>query len=116
MKTWLKSLGAAGWEMDPDWTQNKRDAENLRGVDFPYEPRSINVGDKLVLYAAGHKRVFGVAEVTSAFYETDRHERWPVRCDVRILFAVPHLDNAPMLDQLVLKNGRDLMLPVRQSP
>ncbi len=116
MKTWIKSIGSADWQMSDDWTQNKEDADNLTGIDFPYEPQSISIGDKLVLYASGHRCVFGIAEVTSGFSKTDRHERWSIRCDVRMLLAVPHLSNAPSLEELVLKNGRDLMLSVRQNP
>jgi hypothetical protein len=114
MKAWLKPLGSAGAPLENHWTKGRSDL--LIGVDFPAEPRSVAIGDKLVLYAAVHRRVFGIAEVTSDPYRANRHPRWPYRCDVRLLVAVPLLHEAPFLDELIVRDGRDLYLSVRQKP
>lgn len=114
MQAWLKPLGATGSALENHWTKARSDL--LIGVDFSNEPRSIESGDKLVLYAAVHRRVFGIAEVTSAPYRANRHPRWPYRCDARVLVAVPLLHDAPPLDELIARGGRDLYLSVRQKP
>jgi hypothetical protein len=114
VSAWLKPLGAAGAPLDNHWLKARSDL--LIGVDFPSEPRSVTVGDKLVLYASTHRRIFGVAEVASDPYLANRHPRWPYRCDIRMLLAVPLLQEAPLLDELIARGGRDLYLSVRQKP
>ncbi len=114
-RAWLKPLGAAGSPLENHWLSGRNDL--LVGVDFASEPRSVLIGDKLVLYAAVHRRIFGIAEVTSDAYRANRHPRWPYRCDVQLLVAVPLLANAPPLDEVVVTRGaRDLFLSVRQKP
>lgn len=114
MSAWLKPIGAQGSPLDNHWIRARSDI--LIGIDFPREPRSIVVDDKLVLYASIHRRIFAIAQVTSPPYRANRHPRWPFRCDVRVQLAVPFLQDAPYLDELITKTGRDLYLSVRQKP
>jgi hypothetical protein len=115
MRHWLKALGTTGSPLDNHWLRSRSDL--LIGIDFPAEPRSIAASDKMVLYASVHRRIFGVAEVSSEPYRANRHPRWPFRCDVRLLLAVPLLRDAPLLDEVVVtRAGRDLHLSVRQRP
>jgi hypothetical protein len=114
-RAWLKALGATGSPLENHWLRSRNDL--LIGVDFPSVPRSLSPGDKLVLYAAVRRCVFGVAEVTSEPYRANRHPRWPFRLDVRVLLAVPLLADAPLLDEVVVtRGGRDLFLSIRQKP
>lgn len=78
---WLKTIGFTGSPPPNDWWE---DGEREHGVDFPYRPRSIKVGDLLVIYAVGSGHVVGVAEVVSD-PGPGPQERWPWRVRINIL-------------------------------
>ncbi len=59
-KYWLKSIGTS-----KHWIEKHLFAGFEEEIHFPYEPKSIQEGDWLLLYAVGHKRVIGLFEVTS---------------------------------------------------
>jgi len=86
-------------------------------VDFSRNPRQVNPGDHLVLYAAGgRKRVFALAEVLSGVYDagSDYDGRWPYRVDVRYLVNVPASKGVHINE--VSTPARDLLRSVgRQS-
>jgi hypothetical protein len=61
-------------------------------------------GDRLVLYAAGWRRVFALVEVTGE--PTDERvnpfgsARWPWSVDLEPLVVVPRLENAPPVEAI----------------
>lgn len=70
---------------------------------FPRRPR-IDAGDRLVLYASGWRRIFGVAEVLDE-PSTDVPSpadpaRWPWSVAVELLIVVPVLSNAPPVEAI----------------
>jgi len=67
----------------------------------------VHAGDRLVLYAAGRERFFGIAIVLSAeSYEHDLpdEERWPWALDIEVPLVVPRLDLAPHLSEIQVAN------------
>jgi hypothetical protein len=67
----------------------------------------VHKDDKLVLYAAGWERIFGIAIVTSSEpYELieDDQERWPWALDVMVPLVVPRLSLAPALAEIKVAN------------
>ncbi len=81
-------LAAGSWLIDPGRTA------------FPRRPR-MTAGDRLVLYASGWQRVFGIAEVTSEPTNADPiAARWPWSVAVELLVVVPVLSNAPPLEAI----------------
>jgi hypothetical protein len=61
----------------------------------------MEVGDRLVYYASGWKRVCAVVEVVSAPSDADPlSERWPWSVEVEPLIVVPVLSNAPPVEAL----------------
>jgi hypothetical protein len=100
---WIKSVGAAGIELEPDWVEKR--GYLLSSVWFPKHPRSIRGGDLLVYYAAGLGLFPAVMEVvTDEVHEDYSHpfdsKRWPWRMSVRPRLVVRDLDEAPRLDQV----------------
>jgi hypothetical protein len=95
---WLKGIGHARWSLPDDWLSGDEARERLRSTGFPRRPR-IEVGDRLVYYAAGWRVVFAIVEVTSEPYTVD-HTRWPWRVAVEPLLAVPLLSNAPPVEAI----------------
>lgn len=72
----------------------------------------INVGDELILYAAGGRRsVFARAKVVSDVYGGDNAE-WPYRLDVVYESNVPPAEGVPIGDVSV---ERDLVVSVRRQ-
>jgi hypothetical protein len=70
---------------------------------FPRRPR-MAPGDRLVLYASGWRRIFGVAEVLTE-PTTERASaidpaRWPWSVGVELLIVVPLLSNAPPVEAI----------------
>ena len=93
----LKTVGHAGRRAPDRWIEEGWDRVLRRG-GFPRRPR-IATGDRLVLYAAGWQRIFGVVEVLGE--PEERHPdsadpaRWPWSVPVEPLLVVPALDAAP---------------------
>jgi len=87
-------------------------------VDFSRNPRQVQPGDHLVLYAAGgRKRVFAIAEVTSGVYDagSEYGRRWPYRVDIRYMVG-PLLASEGVHINEVSTPERDLLRSVgRQS-
>ncbi|HEX8159914.1 MAG TPA: hypothetical protein VF526_21250 [Solirubrobacteraceae bacterium] len=70
---------------------------------FPRRPR-MHAGDRLVLYASGWRRIFGVAEVLSEpstqMPSPADPARWPWSVGVELLVVVPVLANAPPVEAI----------------
>ncbi|MDX6692320.1 MAG: hypothetical protein QOG15_3777 [Solirubrobacteraceae bacterium] len=70
---------------------------------FPRRPR-MAPGDRLVLYASGWRRIFGIAEVlTDPSREVPSPvdpARWPWSVGVELLVVVPLLSNAPPVEAI----------------
>jgi len=70
---------------------------------FPRRPR-MAPGDRLVLYASGWRRIFGIAEVltdpTTEFASRIDPARWPWSVGVELLVVVPLLANAPPVEAI----------------
>jgi hypothetical protein len=100
---WLKMIGAADNRLENEWLRDRYDlAERVR---FPRNkrPSGVSSGDRLVLYAAGWERIYGVAIVQSdevRFEPRTDEERWPWVLDVVTPVAVPRLDDAPTRQDL----------------
>ncbi len=105
MTAWLKALGTSADPLTDDWSSSVPPL--LRQASFGRMPGSIEVGDLLVYYAAGLRKVFAIAEVTAPPYDggTERGE-WRYLCDVRILTMYPFLRDAPSID--TVSEARDL--------
>ena len=73
-----------------------------RRTAFPRRPRMAH-GDRLILYASGWRRIFGVAEVIG---DPERigspadPVRWPWSVEVELLVVVPVLSNAPPVEAI----------------
>jgi hypothetical protein len=66
-------------------------------------PTGVHAGDKLVLYAAGWERFFGIWTVLSDEpyeHHIPGEERWPCALDVETPLVVPRLDLAPGLAEI----------------
>ena len=70
MKTWLKMLGSGDGAMAETIVP-----QVLRLLRFPRRP-SVAVGDKLVLYALGHDRVFAIVEAFSPVRPGEGDNPW----------------------------------------
>lgn len=114
MQTFLKSIGAANaklgdaWLTDP-WGGMSNRLDLLDTIHFAKNkrPTGVNRDDRLVLYAAGWERIFGVAVVRSDEpYEliTPGQERWPWALDVVVPLVVPRLSLAPELSEIKVAN------------
>lgn len=83
-------------------------------ADFSRYPRSIRIGDHLILYAAGgRKRVFALAEVTSSVYPANYEGQFPHRVDIKYLLNVSPADGVHINEVSTPK--RDLLNSVRQQ-
>ena len=61
----------------------------------------MEVGDRLVYYASGWRRIFALAEVVGEPTDAEPvSARWPWTVAVDPLLAVPRLDNAPPVEAI----------------
>jgi hypothetical protein len=111
----LKSIGAApDLKLGSDWLTTgwggmKDRTDLLDHVRFARNkrPSGVKTGDKLVFYAAGWERFFGIGIVVSDEpYEKVEpgEERWPWMLDVRVPLVVPRLDLAPHISEIRVAN------------
>jgi hypothetical protein len=120
MAAFLKSIGAAGkmdvegehrsLRLDDDWLtspwgalQSRLDLLDRVWFATNKRPSGVRRGDKLVFYAAGWERFFGIGIVASdePYEQTEPgEERWPWILDVKVPLVVPRLSLAPMLTQI----------------
>ena len=109
MNRWLKLLGTGDGSMDESVVPLV-----LKNLGFPRKP-SVQVGDKVVLYALGHDRVFAIVEVFAPVKSGDGPHPWDRwRCEVRPVMWTGYAD-APNLDALIASGGRDLRASIRQQ-
>lgn len=101
MNYWLKSIGASGDELKKYWLRSRGDLLDQIRFAKTKRPSGVARNDRLVLYAAGWERFFGVAIVTSLEPREDLGERrWPWVLDVAVPLVVPRLDLAPHLSEM----------------
>lgn len=108
MSAFLKLIGSAEHPCPEPYVKNY--------VDFSRNPRQVQPGDHLVLYAAGgRKRVFAIAEVMSGVYDagSDYDGRWPYRVDIHYLMSVPVSEGVHINE--VSTSERDLLRSVRRQ-
>lgn len=100
---WLKTLGRAGWSLPDAWLEDGHTARLTR-TGFPRRPR-MAPGDRVVLYAAGWRCVFALAEVVAepvhdAVPGSPQPARWPWSVELEPLLVVPRLQNAPPVEAI----------------
>jgi hypothetical protein len=101
MNFWLKSIGATDHRLKNNWLDSRYDLLDRVRFAANKRPSGVSLGDRLVLYAAGWERIYGIAIVTSPEAKEDlAEERWPWVLDVKVPLVVPRLDLAPGLDKI----------------
>lgn len=113
---WFKLLGM-GDRKEPlvdDWISTHGGI--LRNsVMFPPREPKVQKGDLIVLYAAGKRIVFAIAEATSFPYQRpDVDQRWPWLVNVRYLHRRQFLHDGIPLSAINV-DGRDLAKSIRQK-
>ena len=102
-RSWLKLIGTAERPCPDFWKESYASSRK--------RPRSIHVGDHMVLYAVGGtKRVFAIAEVTSEPYASGNSE-WPYRVDITYLVHLPrsqgvHIDQVSTAKRNLIRSVR----------
>src|SRR3954451_11516230 len=108
MAHWLKMLGSGTGRMDEEIVPLV-----LRALRFPSRP-SIRVGDKIVLYALGHDRVFGIVEAFTKVRQGEGDNPWDSWVmDVREIMSTDYT-SAPTL-AAISASGRELAVSIRQQ-
>ena len=99
----LKAHGTGAAPVADRWMQTGGALAAHGRTGFPRRPR-MAPGDRLVLYASGWRRIFGIAEVigepTDAVPSTTDPRRWPWTVEVELLIVVPLLSNAPPVEAI----------------
>jgi len=96
----LKAHGTGSAPLADHWLQAGSTLVRPGRTGFPRRPR-VDPGDRLVLYASGWRRIFGVAEVLSEpSADAPASARWPWSLQVELLVVVPVLSNAPPLEAI----------------
>lgn len=103
LAAFLKAHGTGARPLPDRWLASGTSLVAPGRTAFPRRPR-MRPGDRLVLYAAGWRCVFGVAEVsgeptTEAPSPADP-ARWPWSVPVELLVVVPLLSNAPPVEAI----------------
>jgi hypothetical protein len=100
VSVFLKGHGTGAQPLPDHWLAAGSSLLAPGRTGFPRRPR-IGTGDRLVLYAAGWRCVFGVAEVSGEpEFDPQRSERWPWSVAVELLVVVPVLSNAPPVEAI----------------
>ena len=108
MTYWLKMLGSGSHAMDESLVPRV-----LREIRSPKRP-GFNAGDRLVLYALGHDRVFAIVAALGSPYPGDGPNPWDRwMADVRKVMATSYA-RAPRLRDICVPGGRDLHQSIRQ--
>jgi hypothetical protein len=90
----LKFLGSGTRQMDEGLVPRV-----LRELRFPKRPH-FRVGDKVVLYALGHDRVFAIVEVFTRPHEIEGPNNWDEwQCETRPVIAMGYA-GAPRLEDI----------------
>jgi hypothetical protein len=108
---WLKSLGTHKDRIPP--TGLASIAWITDDIGFPVEP-AVRPGDRLVLYASGHGRIFGVVDVALPPSLDIQAEPWSYRVPVRARLVIDDLERAPSLEALNA-GSRDVRRSIRQQ-
>ena len=101
---WLKLIGTRERPCPPSYARPHADSRR--------RPRRFRPGDRMVLYGVGSRRVFALAEITSAVYSSGDAD-WPYRVDISYSVNLPVASGVP-LDEINTPE-RDLLLSVRQA-
>jgi len=109
-QAFLKSIGSADDPLNNDWIAhgwrglpNRTDLLDRIRFARNKRPTGVQRDDKLVLYASGWERFFGVAIVVSPEPYDDPaegEERWPWVLEVRVPLVVPRLELAPRISEI----------------
>lgn len=100
MDIFLKGHGTGEHSLPERWIEAERGLRMLRRTGFPRRPR-MAPGDRLILYAAGWRVIFGVSEVVAEPAMTgDAGDRWPWTVDIEPLLLVPSLADAPPVEAI----------------
>jgi len=98
VSVFLKAHGTGAAPLPDCWLQHGSSLLDPGITAFPRRPR-MAPGDRLILYASGWRRIFGIAEVltepATASPSPADPARWPWSVDVELLVIVPVLANAP---------------------
>jgi hypothetical protein len=111
MKYWLKSFGTADQPLDTDWAV---DAPGLLRETSARRSMLFKIGDEVIYYAVGHKKVFAHGTVTGECKRDDTYLDWEYVCPVDLDVKIDSLDDAPLLKDVSLE--RPLTLSVRRQP
>jgi hypothetical protein len=103
MSVFLKAHGTGDAPLPERWLERGSSLLDPGITGFPRRPR-MAPGDRLILYASGWRRIFGIAEVltepTTAVVGRADPERWPWSVAVELLVVVPVLVNAPPVEAI----------------
>jgi hypothetical protein len=109
-RAWIKSLGTA---KSPIQRQGLTEIEWITSdIGFPVNP-NVRLNDKLVLYASGLGKIFGVVEVTGQPELDNRAAPWSYRVRTRPLLVIEDLARAPALEDANV--DRNLRKSIRQQ-
>jgi hypothetical protein len=111
MNYWLKSLGthdsriASTGLASISWVTDD--------IGFPRNP-TVKPGDRLVLYASGHQKIFGVVEVNLRPQLDNNAKPWSYRVRVSARLVIDSLARAPSLD-VVSDGSRNIRKSIQQQ-
>jgi hypothetical protein len=106
MKYWVGVAGTSDDPLPDDWRPKVAEWEKRHGLaHFFSRPPSVRAGDRLVMYATGSPRQFGVGrffairEVISN-PEPSGRKRWPWKVRLRDVVTGPNLERCPTIEEI----------------